>query len=292
MRVRERVAAVRAGEVELQVMQVDPAGDVIVAQQRPVAEPREQVSGIDGRHVGRSPERLHRRSWHRAAPGEHGQLPVPPPVGGGQVVQAQLQRGQQGRIRIPGKPYLERGQVRLAQPVGQLGPPLRVTAGQRGYRRHAQRQVADQPQRLLRGRRQLLGASGPAGRQRPRLRVAELGHLHIRRARRADQPGIPGGHQQRAALAQHAERVHVIGGPHVVDHQQARAVAQQLSQPIPALLHIGDLDRGLTRRGQLGCQLLLPLRQHGPPRRRITHRWLQPLPRHIGKPAAHRRVSH
>ena len=294
VRGRQRVAEVRAGEVELQVMQFDPAGDRIAAQQRPVAEPREQVPGIGGGHAGRSPQRLHRRPWHRAAPGEHGQLPVPLPVGGVQVVQAELQRGQQGRVRIAGKPQLERGQLRPAQPVGQLGPPLPVTLGQRGHRRHAQRQVADQPQRLRRRRRQqLLGDSGPVGRQRPRLRVAELGHLHLGRARRADQSGIPGGHQQRAAPVQHAERVHVIGGPHVVDHQQARAVAQQLGQPVPALLHIRDLARDLTRRGQLGCQLLLPLRQHAPPRRRITRRRLQPHPRQpIGKPAAHRGVLH
>ena len=294
VRGRQRVAEVRAGQVKLQVMQFDPTGHRIAAQQRQVAEPRQQVPGIGGGQAGRSPQRLYGRPWHRAVPGEHGQLPVPQPVGGVQVVQAQLQHGQQGRVRIAGEPQLERSQLGPAQPVGQLGPPLRVTPGQRGYRRHAQRQVADQPQRLrCRRRQQLLGDSGPPGRQRPRLRVAELGNLHLGRAHRADQPGTPGRHQQRAALVQHAERVHVIGSPHIVDHHQARAAAQQLGQPIPALLHIRDLVRGLTRRGQLGCELLLPLRQHGPPRRRSTRRRLQPHPRQpIRKPAAHRGVPH
>ena len=107
-------------------------------------------------------------------------------------------------MRIAGKLQLERGQVGPAQPVGQLGPPLPVTSGQRGHRRHAQRQVVDQLQRLRRRRRQrLLGDCGPAGRQRARLRVAELGHFHLGCAYRADQSGIPGGHQQRAAPVQH-----------------------------------------------------------------------------------------
>jgi hypothetical protein len=61
-------------------------------------------------------------------------------------------------------------------------------------------------------------------------------------------------------------------GPHVVDHHQARAIAQQLGQPVPALLHVCDLTRALTRRGQLVHQLLLPLRQHAWPRHRII-RW-------------------
>ena len=58
------------------------------------------------------------------------------------------------------------------------------------------------------------------------------------------------------------------------------------------MLHIRDLARHLTRRGQLGHQLLLPLRQPAPPRRRITRRRFQPHPRYIGKLAAHCGVLH
>jgi len=92
-------------------------------------------------------------------------------------------------------------------PVGKLRPRVPGAAGrlarptaachprQRGQRRHAQRQVAGQPQRLRRGRRQYLPEDcGPPGRRCPCLLVAEL-----------DQSGVPGGHQQRAAV-QHGER--------------------------------------------------------------------------------------
>jgi len=208
--------------------------------QRAPLEQRQQVAGVRGADPSRCPQCLDGRAGERAATVEHCQLAVAL-AGGlvGQLVDAQLDRRQQRRVRVvlpkvgPDAPQV--GRLKPGQHV--LPPLLIAAANHRAGHSHPEREpVQALADRLGRQPVQLgAPAAGPVAEQFERLLHLKLGHRYGHRANVVRQADIAAGEQD---LTVRREGIEHRALPHVVEHHQHPPPCQQPCQHAASLASV------------------------------------------------------
>ena len=135
------------GDVVLEVVEHDPS-PVVALGQGPVGQPGEQPPGVLGTVARRYPQGAHCGGRDAAAAGEHGEFPITVLIGGGKLVNADSDRGQDTGVLVAVRPVRvgDRIDVRRFEQPHHLLPGAWLAAAAFHHppdQRHAQGEVPD-----------------------------------------------------------------------------------------------------------------------------------------------------